>query len=145
MSVHISELAENCEAVNAGVSVTYLGLDNTHRTHVPRQQCKQQCRQQSYIIQTGHDYSTESAEMFPLKPFQIFAIVNHSNLRGPSVLNQSYKQMYAQLHFLCISYDRLSQRPYVEEPSHPERDAVSFGEQFPMLQWILVRPGSSRL
>ena len=34
---------------------------------------------------------------------------------------------------------------YVEEPSRPGRDAVSFGKQFPMLQWILVRSGSSRL
>jgi len=34
---------------------------------------------------------------------------------------------------------------YVEEPSCPGCDAASFGEQFPMLQWILVRSGSSRL
>jgi len=34
---------------------------------------------------------------------------------------------------------------YVEEPSRPGCDAVSFGEQFPMLQWILVRSGLSRL
>jgi hypothetical protein len=34
---------------------------------------------------------------------------------------------------------------YVEEPSRPGCDAVSFGEQFPMLQWILVRSGSNTL
>jgi len=34
---------------------------------------------------------------------------------------------------------------YVEEPGRPGCDAVSLGEQFPMLQWILVRSGSSKL
>jgi hypothetical protein len=112
--------------------VTYLGLQNSRGIHVSREWCKQQCRQQSHIFQTEHDCSTESAEMFPLNPFHIFAVVNRSNLCGPSVLNQSYKQMYAQLHFICISYDRLTQRSLCGRTSRPERDAVSFGEQFPM-------------
>jgi len=34
---------------------------------------------------------------------------------------------------------------HVENASCPGCDAVSFGEQFPMLQWILVSSGSSRL
>ena len=83
--------------------------------------------------------------MFPLNPFQIFAIVNRNNLRGPAVLNQGRSKCMHRFIFYVFPMTGSLREADVEESSRPACDAVWNEEQFPMLQRILVRSGSSSL